>query len=124
MRRALLVEDHPPTRKALTQLLARRHFEVVGVGSVSEARTTAGREPFDVVISDIGLPDGNGYDLMTELRSRYGLVGIALTGYGRDEDVDRSQAAGFSAHLTKPVSIEGLECALASASRPPAGDGG
>lgn len=117
MRRALLVEDHRPTRKALAQLLSRRQFEVVSVGTVSEARASASREAFDIVISDIGLPDGNGYDLMTELRSRYGLVGIALTGYGRDEDVDRSQAAGFSAHLTKPVSIEGLECALASANR-------
>jgi CheY-like chemotaxis protein len=119
MRRALLVEDHRPTRKALANLLTRRHYEVVSVGSVSEARETAGRQPFDIVISDIGLPDGNGYDLMTELRNRHGLVGIALTGYGRDEDVDRSQAAGFSAHLTKPVSVEGLECALASVSRAP-----
>lgn len=119
MRRALLVEDHRPTRKALAHLLTRRHFDVVSVGSVSEARASASREAFDIVISDIGLPDGNGYDLMTELRSRHGLVGIALTGYGREEDVDRSQAAGFSAHLTKPVSVEGLECALASVSRAP-----
>jgi PAS domain S-box-containing protein len=124
MRRALLVEDHRPTRKALAHLLSRRHYEVVSVGSVSEARATAGREYFDIVISDIGLPDGNGYDLMTELRNRHGLVGIALTGYGRDEDVDRSQAAGFSAHLTKPVSVEGLECALASVSRAPEGHSG
>jgi len=124
LRRALLIEDHRQTRMALTQLLTRRNFEVVSVGTVSEARATAAREAFDIVISDIGLPDGNGFDLMTELRSRYGLVGIALTGYGRDEDVDRSQAAGFSAHLTKPVSIEGLECALASAGRASTGDRG
>jgi PAS domain S-box-containing protein len=124
MRRALLVEDHRPTRKALAHLLTRRHYDVVSVGSVSEARATASREAFDIVISDIGLPDGNGYDLMTELRSRHGLVGIALTGYGREEDVDRSQAAGFSAHLTKPVSVEGLECALASVGRGPGDNDG
>jgi PAS domain S-box-containing protein len=123
-RRALLVEDHQPTRKALAQLLVRRSYHVVSVGSVSEARATAGRESFDLVISDIGLPDGNGYDLMNELRSRYGLVGIALTGYGSDDDINRSEAAGFSAHLLKPVSVQGLECALASAGRSPLGNDG
>jgi len=115
--RVLLVEDHKPTRSALARLLARRKYEAIGVGSVSEALETAERESFDLLISDIGLPDGSGYDLMTELRDRYGVVGIALTGYGMDDDVDRSQAAGFSGHLTKPVSVQGLDCALASAAR-------
>ncbi len=106
-----------PTRSALARLLARRRYEAVGVGSISEARATAEKESFDLLISDIGLPDGSGYDLMTEFRDRYGVVGIALTGYGMDDDVDRSQAAGFSGHLTKPVSVQGLDCALASAAR-------
>jgi CheY-like chemotaxis protein len=67
---------------------------------------------FDLVLSDIGLPDGTGYDLMRELSRRYGLQGIALTGYGMDEDVEKSHAAGFRKHLTKPVNIETLEAAL------------
>jgi PAS domain S-box-containing protein len=117
MRRVLLIEDHKPTCDTLIRLLVRRKFEVVGVNSVSEARVAADRGHFDLVISDIGLPDGTGYDLMSDLRKRYGLVGIALTGFGMDEDVDRSQAAGFSGHLTKPVSVQGLDCALASALR-------
>jgi CheY-like chemotaxis protein len=116
-RRILLIEDHKPTCDTLTRLLVRRRYEVVGVSSVSEARAMAERERFDLVISDIGLPDGTGYELMSDLRNRYGLIGLALTGFGMDEDVDRSQAAGFLGHLTKPVSVQGLDCALASALR-------
>ena len=62
--------------------------------------------------SDIGLTDGSGYSLMAELRERYGLNGIALTGYGMDQDVSRAQAAGFLVHLTKPVRVASLEQAL------------
>ena len=113
--RILLVEDHKPTRDALAHLLTRRRHEVVSADSLAAARAAAGKGAFDLLISDIGLPDGNGYDLMTELRGRNGLVGIALTGYGMDEDVDRSQAAGFAAHLTKPVSVQALDTALAAA---------
>lgn len=114
-RRVLLVEDHQPTRSALIQLLNRRHFDVIGAESLSQARAIAAREAFELLISDIGLPDGNGCDLMSELRHRRGLIGIALTGYGMDEDVGRSQAAGFAAHLTKPVSVQALDRALAAA---------
>jgi CheY-like chemotaxis protein len=111
------VEDHKPTSSALAHLLTRRQYAVVNAGSISEARAAAERESFDILISDIGLPDGSGYDLMNELRGQSGLLGIALTGYGMDEDVNRSQASGFSAHLTKPVSMQGLDHALASAAR-------
>lgn len=110
----LLVEDHEPTRVALAQLLKRRKFEVEAVGSVSEALDAAGMIAFDFVMSDIGLPDGNGNELMRELRSRHGLHGIALTGYGMSDDIARSQAAGFMAHLTKPISVQSLDQALNS----------
>jgi len=112
--RVLLVEDHKPTLRALSQLLIRRNYQVTTADCVNEARTAARRQTFDLLISDIGLPDGNGYDLMTELRTGYGLPGIALTGYGMEEDINRSQAAGFVAHLTKPVSVQALEGALAA----------
>lgn len=112
-RRILLVEDHKSTRIAMTNLLVRRQYEVVAVASLAEARMAVNGATFDLLISDLGLPDGSGNELMAELRARFGLKGIALTGYGNDEDVSRSRAAGFVAHLTKPVSIERLETALA-----------
>jgi PAS domain S-box-containing protein len=111
-RRILLVEDHPPTCATLTQLLARRGFLVVAARSLHEARTAAEREKFDILISDIGLPDGNGCDLMVELRERQNLRGIALTGYGMSEDMERSRQSGFATHLTKPVSVGALDHAL------------
>ena len=112
--RVLLVEDHKPTSRALTQLLIRRNYQVVAADCVAEARAAAARESFDLLISDIGLPDGNGYELMMELHGEYGFPGIALTGYGMEEDVNRSHAAGFIAHLTKPVSVQALDGALAA----------
>jgi signal transduction histidine kinase len=122
LRRVLLVEDHPSTAQTLSQLLTRRKFEVVVANCLAEARAHSSREKFDLLISDIGLPDGNGCDLMMELRKCNGLVGIALTGYGMEEDVNRSQAAGFFTQLTKPVSIQALDTALSAACRASNGD--
>ncbi len=117
--RILLVDDHAATRQTLTNLLGRRQHVVVAVGSLSEARAAAQMERFDLVISDLALPDGSGNDLMAELRSRYGLRGIALTGYGDEDEVVRSRKAGFVAHLTKPVAIGELEDALVMALNAP-----
>lgn len=116
--RILLVEDHEPTRNTLAHLLTRRLYHVSAAASVAEARNLAQTQHFDLLISDIGLPDGNGYDLMAELRQRGNLRGIALTGYGMEQDVNRSQNAGFVAHLTKPVRIQSLENAIISATKP------
>ncbi|HEX2100166.1 MAG TPA: ATP-binding protein, partial [Candidatus Synoicihabitans sp.] len=113
--RILLVEDHTPTRLALANLLIRRHCEVVTAGDVTSARALVQQGAFDLLISDIGLPDGNGCDLMSEFRRQYGLPGIALTGYGSAEDVTRSETAGFATHLTKPVSMQALDGALVAA---------
>ncbi|MFT3781685.1 MAG: response regulator [Nibricoccus sp.] len=110
--RILLVEDHAPTRQTLTYLLRRRKYEVASVANIAAARELAATQSFEVLISDIGLPDGNGCELMAEFRARFGISGIALTGYGMDEDVRRSEEAGFAAHLTKPVSIEAMDRAL------------
>jgi CheY-like chemotaxis protein len=113
--RILLVEDHHPTRQALEQLLVRRKYRVRSAGTAAEARAIARQELFDLLISDIGLPDGSGYELMKELKARYGLMGISLTGYGMEEDVLKSRAAGFVQHLTKPVRMQLLDEALAAA---------
>ena len=108
----LLVEDHAPTRSALETLLKRRHFHVASAGCVAEARELAARGTFDLVISDIGLPDGTGFELMKELKTTYGLKGIALTGYGMENDLRLSKDAGFVSHLVKPVRIQTLDEAL------------
>ena len=110
--KVLLVEDHVATRAALKLLLSRRGYDVFEAGSLAEARVLAGKTTFDLLLSDIGLPDGDGYELMTELRMSYGLYGVALTGYGTEEDLVRSAKAGFRAHLTKPVNRIALDGAL------------
>jgi len=115
--RILLVEDHEPTRTTLAGLLLRRRYDVAAAATAAEARALAGTRHFDLLITDIGLPDGNGYDLMNELGKKNQLRGIALTGYGREHDVERSENAGFDAHLTKPVRIQSLEAALDAAAK-------
>jgi PAS domain S-box-containing protein len=113
LRRVLLVEDHETTRVTLNQLLVRRGFKVTAAATIAEARQAAAQQRFDLLISDIGLPDGNGYELMAELRNSHPLQGIALSGYGMDEDVVRSEKAGFVQHLIKPVRVQSLDRALA-----------
>ena len=118
--RLLVVEDHKATREVLTRLLTRAGHRVVAASSIAGALAAAAGEEFDVVISDLGLPDGNGHHLMASLRDDHGLRGIALSGYGTDEDVRRSLEAGFGAHLVKPVDMNELRRAL----RQLASDGG
>jgi PAS domain S-box-containing protein len=115
--RILLVEDHEPTRSSLVQLLLRRRHKVTAVGSLSGARAAAKSEKFDLLISDIGLPDGTGFDLMRELQHDYGLKGVALSGYGTEQDVALGRKSGFVAHLTKPVRMGSLDDALVAATR-------
>lgn len=113
--RLLLVEDHASTLQTLRRLLARDGHEVTAAGTVAEALSAAAAHPFDLVISDLGLPDGTGAELMAQLRDRHGLRGIALSGYGMEEDFDRTRAAGFVAHLVKPVHFAELQRTLAAA---------
>ena len=108
----LLVEDHADTAEAMADLLSLMGHRVATAGTVAEALATAGREPFDLVVSDLGLPDGSGLDVMSELSRRYNLPGIALSGYGMEEDVRKSHEAGFARHLTKPVGMTALEAAI------------
>ena len=68
--------------------------------------------PIDVVVSDLGLPDGSGLDLMRQLSAAYGLRGIALSGFGMDSDFEESTAAGFWRHLVKPIDIGTLRATL------------
>jgi CheY-like chemotaxis protein len=112
--RVLFVEDHEPTRVALTRLLQRRGYDVTVTHTVADALERADHSAFDVLISDLGLPDGDGCELMSKLRAKQSsLPGIALSGFGMDSDLSRSRMAGFEEHLTKPVSIDSLDRALA-----------
>ncbi len=113
-RKVLLVEDHEPSRVALAALLKARRYEVSPAGSVAAARKLFTGQNFDVLISDIGLPDGNGFELMKEMKESGDIRGIALTGYGMEEDVERSRDAGFNVHLTKPIVAQSLDRALAA----------
>jgi PAS domain S-box-containing protein len=110
--RVLLVEDHEDTRRVLTKLLVRFGCTVITAASVKEAVEAAAREEFDVLLSDIGLPDGTGIDVMRHLAAGRKVKGIALSGFGQDEDLRRSREAGFAAHLTKPVNFQTLRDAI------------
>ena len=107
----LLVEDHADTAEAMAELLRGFGHRVTVAGSVAEGLAAAG-PGIDLVLSDLGLPDGSGLDLMRELKARHGLRGIALSGYGMEEDVRQSREAGFAKHMTKPVNIQALETAI------------
>jgi signal transduction histidine kinase/CheY-like chemotaxis protein len=111
-RRILLVEDHADTAEAMTELLSLMGYQVTTTGSVAEALAAADAERFDLLLSDLGLPDGSGLDLMRQLGRRDGLPGIAVSGYGMEEDVRESLQAGFRQHLTKPVTLQRLQAAI------------
>lgn len=106
----------------LARLLARDGHTVTSAGTVHEALQAFGAARFDLVVSDLGLPDGSGIDLMPELQRQRPVPGIALSGYGMEEDLRQSKAAGFFAHLVKPVNIEQLR-QLMDQLGPPAGRG-
>jgi len=104
----LIVEDHEATRQVLQRLLTIKGHQVTTAGSVQEALAIHGKERFDAVISDLGLPDGSGLDLMRELQQQRPVPGIALSGYGMEDDLLRTKEAGFFAHLVKPVNMNQL----------------
>lgn len=113
-RRVLFVEDNPDTAEVTAMLLRIWGLDVTVCASVAEAEQQIGAQRFDVIISDIGLPDGNGCELLQRLREAgHDLPAIAMSGFGMEEDVAKAKAAGFAIHLTKPVDIDGLESALA-----------
>jgi two-component system, chemotaxis family, CheB/CheR fusion protein len=114
--RILVVDDHTDSAMLLARLLKMEGHQVRTAGTVSAARKLCEAEPFDLLISDIGLPDGSGYDLIAYLRNQYGMKGIALSGRGMPEDVAASEKAGFEAHLVKPVMLPDVSAAIARVS--------
>jgi CheY-like chemotaxis protein len=108
--RILLVEDHEDTAALVSTVLGLCGCEVQVVGGLIDALKAVGGSPFAVIMSDLGLPDGTGLDLMRQLRSR-GVTtpAIAMTGYGRESDIQQSHEAGFCEHLVKPVDVDLLQ---------------
>src|SRR6266404_9242111 len=110
--RILLVDDHRDTCIALERLLVRRGHLVAAAHNVRSAMEAAARNSFDLLISDIALPDGTGTELMTYLHAIARIPGIAISGFGMNGDVQKSLEAGFVEHLVKPVKMEHLEAAI------------
>jgi signal transduction histidine kinase len=113
--RLLVVEDHLDTLQTLQQLLKRRGYLVRTAASVEQALEVAEDYEFDLLVSDIGLPDGRGTELLQKLEKRAGhaFLAIAMSGFGTDEDLRNSLHAGFAHHLTKPVEFAALHEAIA-----------
>lgn len=111
--RILLVEDHTATASALARTLQRQGFAVASASSARAALEAAATQTFDLLITDIGLPEKNGWELFGELRKlQPRIVAIALTGYGYPADMRRSEAAGIAIHLTKPTTMQHLQSAI------------
>jgi CheY-like chemotaxis protein len=109
----LVVDDHDDTLRSMKLLLTRLGYEVLAAENMSEALHIAQHQHFDFLLSDIGLPDGSGLELLKRIRSIREVPALALSGFGMDEDIERSRDAGFVDHLTKPVSIDRLQAAIA-----------
>ena len=108
--RILLVEDHGDTARAICRVLSSEGHKVRVAGDVATALRLAEEQTFDLMLSDLGLPDGSGVDLMRRLRAKgVQLPGIVLSGYGQEKDIQASREAGFTAHLSKPVSLSKLK---------------
>jgi signal transduction histidine kinase len=109
--RILLVEDDHDTAKVLTMLLESIGHDVTTAHDCATGLAALDEAAFDLLISDLGLPDGSGHELMTRHKSK-GIKAIALTGYGSEADIQASLAAGFDCHLTKPVTLDQLVQAM------------
>ncbi|WP_397383273.1 ATP-binding protein [Prosthecobacter sp.] len=106
--RVLLVEDHDDTRHVLHRLMTRWNHTVTVASTLAEARKALAEGTFDLLLSDIGLPDGSGYKVIAMLREHSDIPAIAMSGYGMEADIARVHAAGFTEHIVKPVTAEAL----------------
>ena len=115
--RLLVVEDHADTRRMLEVFLRTLGCEVRFTATFEGALAAGTQEHFDILLSDINLPDGNGWELIQRLeaRERKPPHAIAVSGYGADSDLEKSRSAGFDAHLIKPVGPEELLALLQAA---------
>ncbi|MGA7215238.1 MAG: response regulator [Terrimicrobiaceae bacterium] len=111
--RILLVENHEDTLTYLTRYLQQLGHDVCAVSDMASALRAVSSSRFDVLISDIGLPDGDGWQLISQMKSKP--FGIAMSGFGASSDREKSQAAGYKHHLTKPFLPDDLDALLEEA---------
>ena len=111
----LIVDDNLEFQSVAADFAQLARCRTTPATTLRDERRLTRSERFDLILVDINLPDGNGFDLMRELRDRYGLQGIAVSGFGMEEDLRRSRESGFREHLVKPVDIEKLRAAIARA---------
>jgi PAS domain S-box-containing protein len=111
-RTILLVEDHPDTAIAMARLLEARGHHLKLADSAARAREIIDQGGFDIMLCDLGLPDGSGIDVVSHLRKSRGTPAIAISGFGMEEDLARCMQAGFDMHLTKPVNLRQLEASM------------
>jgi CheY-like chemotaxis protein len=107
--RILLVEDHEDTRRAMERLLKRWGHTVHCAESVASALEIDSAHEFDLLLTDLGLPDGTGIELLLKLRERHPIRAMAMSGYGMEADLARTREAGFDEHLIKPVAMDQLK---------------
>ena len=110
--RILVVEDHSETLQALSRLLSHFGHDVSEADGAQNARNILDSKEFDVVVCDIALPDGNGYDLITEAKQTRPVKAVAISGFAAAEDIERGRKAGFDFHLAKPVDFHELRSVL------------
>ena len=111
--RILLVEDHRDTGMVMARLLRRSGYHVVHAQSVADAVHATREDNFDLLVSDLGLPDGSGLELIKQLRTdQPSIRGICMSGFGMESDIEASRAAGFEEHLIKPVDMQQLHAAI------------
>ena len=108
-RKILIVEDHADTSLALQFILRREGYEVLAAETATTGLAMALENEIDLLISDIGLPDGTGWAMMQSIREQKPLKGIALSGFGAEDDKRKSREVGFYEHLTKPYNIAALK---------------
>jgi DNA-binding response OmpR family regulator len=110
--RILLVEYDENAAQTIARLLRRAGHEVETADSISRAKRLFDQHEFDLLISDVGLPDGSGFELMRQLKAERFIDGIALTDNGIQSNGEAMRAAGFREHLAKPVNWSQLEAAI------------
>ena len=113
--RIFLVENHRDTREMMQMYLEVLGHEVASVETMTEALAALPRADCDVLISDIGLPDGDGWELLRRLRLPRPIYAVAMSGFGLGEDQRRSQEAGYRHHLLKPIASRQLDAVLEEA---------
>lgn len=114
----LLVEDHTDTRVTLQRYLTSKGYEVLTASSIAEAFTVASTMRFDVLVSDIGLPDGSGVELLMDLKRRSNFPAIAISGFFQPENEEEYYRAGFDRALRKPFYPNELNGAIQAAVTP------